>query len=142
MSGPVRFIGGPGELVEVSTSHEFDNARGPSLAGKVARAGTPGGSGGTRSRASPAAASVTRLAAAAAAVSPAAWARNGPAAAPASVAAASPVRKTAPIRPRTVAGTTRCMAVCGITSDMEPNMPTAAAAGSAVRSEDEVNRPI
>jgi hypothetical protein len=33
------------------------------------------------------------------------------------------------------------MMVCGITSDIEPSMPTAAAAGSAVASEDEVNRP-
>ncbi len=31
------------------------------------------------------------------------------------------------------------MAVCGITSDIDPNMPMAAAAGSAVESEDEVN---
>lgn len=31
------------------------------------------------------------------------------------------------------------MAVCGTTSDMEPNMPTATAAGSAVVSDDEVN---
>jgi hypothetical protein len=30
------------------------------------------------------------------------------------------------------------MAVCGITSDMEPNMPTATAAGSAMASDDEV----
>jgi hypothetical protein len=57
------------------------------------------------------------------------------------VAAASPVRKTAPIRPRTALGSTRCRVVCGITSDIEPNMPTAAAAGSAAASEDEVNRP-
>jgi hypothetical protein len=31
------------------------------------------------------------------------------------------------------------MAVCGITSDMEPNLPVATAAGSAVVSDDEVN---
>jgi hypothetical protein len=55
------------------------------------------------------------------------------------VAAASPVRKTAPIRPRSAFGITRCMTVCGTTSDMEPNAPTAAAAGSAVASDDEVN---
>jgi hypothetical protein len=82
---------------------------------------------------------MTRPATAAVTVRPAAWARTGPAAAPARVAAASPVRKTAPIRPRTAFGITRCMAVCGTTSDMEPNAPTAAAAGSAVASDDEVN---
>jgi len=78
------------------------------------------------SRASAAAARVTRLATAAVAVRPAAWARTGPAAAPARVAAASPVRKTAPIRPRTALGIARCMVVCGTTRDMEPNAPTAA----------------
>jgi hypothetical protein len=62
---------------------------------------------------------VTRAAAAATAVNPAAWAPNGPAAAPARVAAASPVRKTAPIRPSTAPGMTRCMVVCGITSDID-----------------------
>ena len=36
-------------------------------------------------------------------------------------------------------GITRCMVVCGITSDIEPNMPMATAAGSAVVSDDEVN---
>jgi hypothetical protein len=33
------------------------------------------------------------------------------------------------------------MVVCGITSDIEPDRPMAAAAGSAAPSEDEVNRP-
>jgi TRAP-type uncharacterized transport system fused permease subunit len=33
------------------------------------------------------------------------------------------------------------MVVCGITSDIEPNIPMAAAAGSAAASEDEMNRP-
>src|SRR6266699_4890009 len=94
---------------------------------------------GMLSRASAAAARVTRLATAAVAVRPAAWARTGPAAAPARVAAASPVRNTAPIRPRSAFGITRCMAVCGTTRDMEPNVPTAAAAGSALLSDDEVN---
>jgi transcriptional regulator with XRE-family HTH domain len=36
---------------------------------------------------------------------------------------------------------TRCMAVCGMTSDIEPNIPMATAAGSAVASEVEVNKP-
>ncbi len=40
-------------------------------------------------------------------------------------------------RPSTALGIIRCMAVCGIISDIEPNMPTAAAAGSAVASDDE-----
>ena len=34
---------------------------------------------------------------------------------------------------------TRCTAVCGTTSDIVPNIPTATAAGSAVASDDEVN---
>ena len=90
-------------------------------------------------RASAAAPRVTRLAAAATAVRCAAWARKGPARAPTRVAAASPVRNTALTRPSAALGITRCRAVCGITSDMEPNMPTATAAGSAVASDDEVN---
>lgn len=36
-------------------------------------------------------------------------------------------------------GITRCVAVCGVTSDMEPKVPMATAAGSAVASDDEVN---
>src|SRR5215472_6932180 len=78
------------------------------------------------------------LAAVATAVRDAAWARKGPATAPVRVAAASLVRNTALTRPRAVLGMTRCMVVCGITSDMEPDMPTAAAAGSAVASDVEV----
>ena len=35
-------------------------------------------------------------------------------------------------------GITRCVAVCGVTSDMEPKVPMATAAGSAVASDDEV----
>ena len=96
---------------------------------------------GTMSQVSAAAPSVTRLAAIATPVSRAAWARKGPAMAPRRVAAASPVRKVALTRPRTALGMTRCIAVCGITSDIEPNMPTATAAGSAVVSDDEVNSP-
>ena len=79
------------------------------------------------------------LAAVATAISCAAWTRKGPAAAPRRVAAAPLVRNTALTRPSAASGMTRCMVVCGITSDMEPNMPTAAAAGSAVASDVEVN---
>jgi len=78
------------------------------------------------------------LAAVATAIRCAAWARKGPATAPVRVAAASQVRKTALTRPSAVLGMTRCMAVCGITSDMEPDRPTVAAAGSAVASDVEV----
>src|SRR5215469_796142 len=89
--------------------------------------------------ASAAAVTVTRLAAVATATRCAAWARKGPATEPLRVAAASPVRNTALTRPSTAPGITRCRVVCWITSDMEPDMATAAAAGSAVASDDEVN---
>jgi hypothetical protein len=95
--------------------------------------------GGTVRKASRAARRVVELATAAIPGRCMAWARKGPPTAPTRVAAASPVRKTAPTRPSTALGITRCIAVCGITSDIEPNMPMAAAAGSAVDSEDEVN---
>jgi hypothetical protein len=88
---------------------------------------------------SAAAVRVRRLAAAAAAARCAAWASIGPATTPARVAAASLVRNTALTRPRAASGMTLCRVVCGITSDMEPVMPMAAAAGSAVTSDVEVN---
>jgi hypothetical protein len=95
---------------------------------------------GTVRYASPAALRVTMAAAAATASRCAAWARKGPATEPARVAAASAVRNTALTRPSTASGMTRCMTVCWITSDMEPAIPRAVAAGSAVASDDEVKR--
>jgi len=53
--------------------------------------------------------------------------------------AASAVRKTALTLPSAAPGIARCSAVCPITSAIEPDMPTAAAAGSALASDDEVN---
>ena len=76
----------------------------------------------------------------AAAVRCAASARNGPATAPVRVAAAWLVRNMALTRPSAAPGITRWMMICGMTSDIDPVMPTAAAAGSAVASDDEVNR--
>ena len=91
------------------------------------------------SRTSAAAAIVRRLAAAAAVSMPAAWARNGPAIAPRRVAAASPVRKMALTLPRVAPGISRCMVVCGMTRDIDPNVPMMTAAGSAVASDTELN---
>src|SRR5258708_10911986 len=83
---------------------------------------------------------VMRLAVAARPENCAAWARTGPATAPQRVAAASPVRNTPLTRPSAAAGITRWMAVCGITSDIEPNMPTPIAAGWPAAGGGEVKR--
>src|SRR5690349_23383047 len=96
------------------------------------------GIGGMVRRASAAAPRVTRLAAAAADSRCAVWARKGPATEPTRVAAASAVRNTALTRPSAAPGIDRCKVVCWITSDMEPDRATVAAAGSAVASDDEV----
>jgi hypothetical protein len=88
---------------------------------------------------STAALSVKRLAMAAIPGRCTSWARKGPTTAPTSVAAALPVTNAALTRPSTALGITRCMAVCGTTSDIVPNMPMAIAAGSALASDDEVN---
>jgi hypothetical protein len=94
---------------------------------------------GMKRNVSTAALSMARLAAVATPVKCAAWVQKGPVAAPVRVAAAWPVRNMALTRPTVALGIARCVAVCGITSDMGPNMLMAAAAGSAVASDDEVN---
>jgi amino acid efflux transporter len=98
------------------------------------------GMGGTEMADRPAAASVPGLATAASRLNCAASARKGPATEPRRVAAASQVRNAAHTRPSTASGTTRCTAVSGIISDIEPNRPIATAAGKAAASPRAVKR--